>query len=130
MKASPRSSLIAAFLVSTGIIMTTNAAPAGQVISWMEINPVDGELQITGRAYTMEAANIDYSLQVQRSGRSGNTTTKQGGKADMQAGRVTVLSTTSINIQPQDQLAVLLTLTSSGQIISTSAIQVGPSGDK
>ena len=118
-------SLIGGFLVSMGIIMNANAAPAGEVIAWMDINPAGGLIQITGRAYSPDETHIDYMLQIQRSGRSGNTTTKQGGGADIQGGRIAALSTTSVNMQPDDQLAILLTVMRGGQVLATSGIQVG-----
>ena len=117
--------LIGSFLVSMGIIMSAQAALAGDVIAWMGINPVGGQIQITGRAYSAQQTTVDYALQIQRTGSSGNTTTKQGGKADIQSGRIAVLSTTSVNMQPQDQLAILLTVSRGGEVLSTSAIQVG-----
>jgi hypothetical protein len=116
---------IGGFLVSMGIIMSAQAALAGDVIAWMDINPVGGQIQITGRAYSAQQTTIDYTLQIQRIGGSGNTTTKQGGKADLQGDKAAVLSTTSVNMQPQDQLAILLTVSRGGEVLATSAIQVG-----
>ena len=121
-----RKTLLASFLAFMGFgIMTMNAASAGEVVGWMEVTPAGGQLRITGRAFAPEGGNVEYTLQIQRSGRSGNTTTKQGGKAEIQAGQVATLSTTSVNLQPQDQLAVLLTLSRGGQVLATSGIHVG-----
>ena len=125
MRLARYSALIGGFLISMGIIMSTRAALAGGVIAWMDINPVGGLIQITGRAYSAQQATIDYTLQIQRTGSSGNTTSKQGGKADLQEGKAAVLSTTSVNMQPQDQLAILLTVSRGGEVLATSAIQVG-----
>ncbi len=111
-------------LIGLGI-MTADTAQAGEVVGWMEVNPTDGQVQITGRAWSAEAAKVDYTLQIQRIGRGGNTSTRQGGRADVDPGKVATLSTTSVNIQPQDELAVLLTISSGGQVIATSAIHVG-----
>jgi hypothetical protein len=117
--------LIGGFLVSMGIIMSAKAALAGDVIAWMDINPVGGLIQIAGRAYSAQQTTIDYTLQIQRIGGSGNTTTTQGGKADLHEDKAAVLSTTSVNMQPQDQLAILLTVSRGGEVLATSAIQVG-----
>jgi hypothetical protein len=121
-----RKTLLASFLAFTGFgIMTMNAAPAGDVVGWMEVTPAGGQLRITGRAFAPDGGSVEYTLQIQRSGRSGNTSTKQGGKAEIQAGEIATLSTTSVNLQPQDQLAVLLTVSRGGQVLATSGIHVG-----
>ena len=117
---------LAALLTSFGMgIATMNATPAGEIIGWMEIVPRGGLLQITGRAYSAQPMAIDYMLQIQRSGRSGNTTSQQGGKATLKAGEAAVLSTTSVNSQSEDQLAVLLTIFRDGKVLATSGIHVG-----
>jgi hypothetical protein len=117
---------LAALLTFFGMgIATMNAALPGEVIGWMEIVPRDGLLQITGRAYSAQPMAIDYMLQIQRSGRSGNTTSQQGGKATLNAGEAAVLSTTSVNSQSGDQLAILLTIFRDGKVLATSGIHVG-----
>ena len=105
--------------------MALHAGQAGEVVGWMEVAPQGDQLQITGRAWSGTARSIDYSLQIQRTGRSGKTTSKQGGRADLVAGEVAGLSVTTVNIAPQDQLAVLLTISSGGQVLATSGIHVG-----
>jgi hypothetical protein len=117
---------LAALIAWMGLgIMTIDAAQAGEVLGWMEVHPEGGQVQITGHAWSAEPAKVDYTLQIQRIGPGGNTTTRQGGKADLEAGKVGTLSTTSVNLQPQAQLAVLLTISSGGQVIATSGIHVG-----
>lgn len=117
---------LAAVFLSLGIGMTADAAHSGEVIGWMDIAPSEGQIQITGRAYSPLRTDIDFVLQIERSGRSGKTTTKQGGKATVEAGGTVALSTTSVNMETQDQLAVLLTISRGGDVLSTSGIHVGP----
>ena len=119
-------SLIAVFSILAGMAMTTNAASAGDVIGWMEIKPADRQIGITARAYAPAEAKIEYELQIERVGRSGKTATKQRGKADIEPGKTAQLSTTSVSIGSGDQLAILLTIFSGGQVVSTNALHVGP----
>ena len=118
--------LIAIFSIVAGAVMSTNAASAGEVIGWMEINPVERQIAVTARAYASDEAKIEYELQIERVGRSGKTATKQRGKADLAPGKTAQLSTTSVNIVAGDQLAILLTIFSGGQVVSTNALHVGP----
>jgi hypothetical protein len=118
-------SLIAVFSIVAGMVMSMNAASAGEVIGWMEINPADRQIGVTARAYAPSAAKIEYELQIERVGRSGKTATKQRGKADIEPGKVAQLSTTSVNMGSGDELAILLTISSGGQIVATSALHVG-----
>lgn len=108
-----------------GIIMQTQGSGAGEVIGWMQITPAGKQIEISGRAYALEGAHVDYSLQIERTGKSGKTATRQGGRADIEAGEVAKLSTTSVNIGSGDHLAISLTLSSGGKIVSTSAVQLG-----
>lgn len=118
--------MLAGVIAGLGLgIMTAGSAQTAEVVGWMEVNPAAGQLQITGRAWSADEASIEYTLQIQRVGRGGNTATRQGGKVDVASGKVSILSTTSVNIQPQDQLTVLLTIISNGQVIASSSIQLG-----
>jgi hypothetical protein len=118
-------SLIAVFSIVAGMVMTMNAASAGDAIGWMEIKPVDRQIGVTARAYAVQHTKIEYELHIERVGRSGKTATKQRGKADIEPGKIAELSTTSVNIGSDDQLAILLTISSGGRIVSTSALHVG-----
>ena len=117
---------IAVFSIVAGIVMSINAASAGDVIGWMEVNPVERQIGITARAFALSEAKVEYELQIERVGRSGKTATKQRGKADIEAGKTAQLSTTSVNIASGDRLAILLTIFSGGQVVSTNALHVGP----
>ena len=117
---------IAVFSIVAGMVMSINAASAGDVIGWMEVNPVERQIGITARAFALSEAKVEYELQIERVGRSGKTATKQRGKADIEAGKTAQLSTTSVNIASGDRLAILLTIFSGGQVVSTNALHVGP----
>lgn len=119
-------SFIAVFSIVAGMVMSINAASAGDVIGWMEVNPADRQIGVTARAYALSEAKIEYELQIERVGRSGKTATKQRGKAELEAGKTAQLSTTSVNIGSGDQLAILLTIFIGGQVASTNALHVGP----
>ena len=126
MRISILKTLIAIFSIVAGAVMSVNTASAGEVIGWMEINPVERQIAVTARAYAPDEVKIEYELQIERVGRSGKTATKQRGKADLAPGKTAQLSTTSVNIVTGDQLAILLTIFSGGQVVSTSALHVGP----
>lgn len=117
--------LIAVSSVLAGMVMSMNAAAAGDVVGWMDIKPVERQIGIAARAYAVQHTKIEYELQVERVGRAGKTATKQHGKADIEPGKIAQLSTTSVNIGADDQLVILLTISSGGRIVSTSALHVG-----
>ena len=119
-------SFIAVSSILAGVVMSMNAASAGEVIGWMDVKPADRQIGVTARAYAPSEAKIEYELQIERVGRSGKTATKQRGKADIEPGKTAELSTTSVNIGSGDQLAILLTIFSGGQVVSTNALHVGP----
>jgi hypothetical protein len=112
--------------ILAGVVMSMNAASAGEVIGWMDVKPADRQIGVTARAYAPSEAKIEYELQIERVGRSGKTATKQRGKADIEPGKTAELSTTSVNIGSGDQLAILLTIFSGGNVVSTNALHVGP----
>jgi hypothetical protein len=117
---------IAIISLAAGAVMSINAASAGDVIGWMEVKPADQQIGISGRAYALSDTKIEYELRIERQGRAGKTATNQRGKADLAPGKTAELSTTSVNISSGDEMAILLTIRSGGQIVSTSAVHVGP----
>ena len=119
-------SIIAVSSILAGMVMSMNAASAGEVIGWMDVKPADRQIGVTARAYAPGEAKIEYELKIERVGRSGKTATKQRGKADIEPGKTAELSTTSVNIGSGDQLAILLTIFSGGKVVSTNALHVGP----
>lgn len=119
-------SLFSFVSIVAGMVMSMNAAFAGDVVGWMDVKPADGQIGVTARAYAPLAAKVEYELRVERVGRSGKTATKQRGKADIEAGKIAELSTTSVNIGSGDELAILLTVFSGGQVVATNALHVGP----
>jgi hypothetical protein len=117
--------LIAIFSSFTALVMAMNAASADEVIGWMEIKPADRQIGVSARAYSPDASSIEYVLQIERLGRSGKSATKQHGKAEVAPGKIAELSTASVNVGSGDRLAILLTISSGGRIVSTSALHVG-----
>ncbi len=117
--------LIALLAMAAGMTMQTDRALAGDVIGWMEIQPSEQQIQISGRAYAFRSGLIEFSLRIERSGPSGKTATKQSGRAQVDPGKVASLSTTSVNIGPGDQLSLLLTIYRDGEIVATNALKVG-----
>lgn len=105
--------------------MQTSASMAGEVIGWMEINPSAKQIEISGRAYALAETRIEYTLQIERIGRSGKTATRQSGRATIEPGATAKLSTTSVNLGSGDELAILLTLTSGGKVVASSAVHLG-----
>jgi hypothetical protein len=117
--------LIAIVSSLAGMVMSTNAASGDDVIGLMEIKPDNGQIGLNARAYAAGAAKIEYVVQIERLGRSGKSATKQRGKADVAPGKIAELSTSSVNVGPGDRLAILLTISSGGRIVSTTALHIG-----
>jgi hypothetical protein len=126
MRSGIQKSLFATVSIVAGMVMSMNAAFAGDVVGWMDVRPADGQIGVTGRAYAPLATKVEYELRVERVGRSGKTATKQRGKADIEPGKIAELSTTSVNIGSGDELAILLTVFSHGEVVATNALHVGP----
>jgi hypothetical protein len=105
--------------------MQIDGSSAGDVIGWMDINPKGEQIEIAGRAFAHERTDIEYALKVERIGKSGKTATNQSGRAAIAPGEVAKLSTTSVNVGAQDGLSILLTITRGGEIVATSAMQIG-----
>ncbi len=116
----------ASLSAAVGMIMSISAASAGEVIGWMDVDPVEQQIGVTAHAYAPGGSKVEFELQVERMGSSGKTSTKQRGKADLEPGKTAKLSTTSVNIAPGDQMAILLTIFSGGQVVSTNALHIGP----
>ena len=108
-----------------GLMMLFDSARAGEVVGWMDVRPSNGMIEIAGRAYSAAPMTVDYTLKIDRAGPSGSAVSSQRGRADIEAGQIARLSTTSVNFGATDELTVTLTLSSNGQTLATSEIHIG-----
>jgi len=65
---------------------------------------------------------MDFSLSLRRQNKANSSSTSQSGRFDLAASESKVLSTTSINIEPGDELTIELKLLDNGKEVSRVTI--------
>jgi hypothetical protein len=115
---------LAAFALISGVF-TMVEARAQSASAWLELKPLPGRdtVQIIGHALAMEAVSgMDFSLSLQRQNKGNTSTSQQSGRVDLAASEPKVLSTTSINMAPGDELTIELKLMDKGREVSSATI--------
>jgi 3-hydroxymyristoyl/3-hydroxydecanoyl-(acyl carrier protein) dehydratase len=117
----------AAFTIATGVAMTEANA---QVMGWLELKPGSGRnvVQITGHALALEkAAGLEFTISVMRENHGNKTNSRQAGRIGLAAGETKVLSSTSINVEPGDNLRIELKILDNGQEVFGTVMSAKPS---
>ena len=103
----------------------TGTAHAQSVSAWLELKPVAGRnvIEVTGHALALDAAGgIDFMLTLRRQNKGNTSSTRQSGRFDLAPSETKVLSSTSINLEPGDDLTVELKLLDHGAEISSATV--------
>jgi hypothetical protein len=103
----------------------TGAAQAQSPTAWVELKPVAGRnmIQITGHALALDAAGgMDFTLILRRKNKGNSSSTRQSGRFDLAPNETKVLSSTSINLEPGDELTIELKLLDHGAEVSSATV--------
>jgi hypothetical protein len=102
------------------------AADSSSAIGWIEILPVSGRdnhITIRGQILALKPVEGKFGLRVKRTSRGNTSDNKQGGQFSAQVGESRVLSTTTINLQPNDHLEIVLTLSVDGAEVFSATLR-------
>lgn len=100
-------------------------AQAQSAFGWLEVKPVPGRnlVQITGHALSTEAANgMDFTLSLRRQNGRNSSTSRQSGRFDLVPSESKALSSTSINVEPGDELMIELKILDHGKEVSSATL--------
>jgi CsgH protein len=121
------------FVITSLLLATINpagegamAANATSVIGWIEVLPVPDQndrVTIRGHVQALQAVEGTFGLSVKRASRGNKSDNKQSGQFSAKAGESRALSTTTINLQPNDRLEVVLTLSVDGADIFKASLR-------
>lgn len=99
-------------------------AEISNVLGWIEVTPAGtGQIMVTGHVYAVTAAEGKFSLSLERMSKGNSAKTGQSGTFKAGAGENAKLSTTGINVSPNEQLKVELRLTVDGREVTPVVLQ-------
>ena len=104
--------------------LARDAADASALASILVSNGPAG-VRLTGRAAALADVDLKAAMTIEKSGRSGKMSTRQGGSFSLKAGEEADVATAGLSMAPGDRLSVELRLTSDGREISTATLSVG-----
>ena len=110
-----------------------STAHAQSASAWIELKPLPGGrmMQITAHALALDAVKgLDFSLSLRRQNKGNTSSTRQAGRFDLAAGDSKVLSTTSINVESGDELAIELKVLDHGDEVSSATLSSRPPSGK
>jgi hypothetical protein len=115
---------LAAFSLISGALMTS-AATAQSASAWIELKPVSGRnmIEVVGHALATDAVGgMDFSFTLRRQNKGNSSSTRQSGRFDLAPGETKNLSSTSINMEPGDELTIELKLLDHGSEVSSATV--------
>ncbi len=112
------------------IAINTSSVPAvaadTTVIGWIEIQaePENSDhVSIRGRIQALETVEGNFELRVTRISHGNKSANAQSGRFRAKAGEAKALSSTTINLDPGDQLQITLTLFVDGEKVFFASAQ-------
>ena len=103
----------------------TSAATAQSASAWIELKPVSGRnmIEVVGHALARDAVGgMDFTFALRRQNKGNTSSTRQSGRFDLAPGESKNLSSTSINIEPGDELTIELKLLDHGTEVSSATV--------
>ncbi len=103
----------------------TGAVYAQSASAWIELKPVAGRnmIQVVGHALAHDAVGgMDFTLTLRRQNKGNTSSSRQSGHFDLSPGELKNLSSTSINIEPGDELTIELKLLDRGTEVSSATV--------
>ncbi len=80
-------------------------------------------IQITGHALALDAVSgMDFTFSLRRQNKGNSSSTRQSGRFDLAPNEAKALSSTSINLEPGDELTIELKLLDHGKEISSAIV--------
>ena len=104
--------------------MSASMAEAPSVNAWIEVTPLNGLIRIIPYCRSDDAITVNYDLTSEKSGRSGTSRSRQGGKVELKPGIDTSLSHQKIGTTEQDSYRLTLKVFSRGELIASDVITV------
>lgn len=117
-----------ALAILAGVLSMTTAQ-AQSVLGWIELKPVSGgrNIQVTAHATALgKVSGAEFALSMRRRSGGNQSNTRQTGSVDLAQGESKALSSTTMNIEPGDELTLELKIKDGGVEISSSVIRAGP----
>ena len=122
-----RAAASAALLSSLSSVMPHSAAASENdvAIAAVEIRPTDGGLRLEGKAIALSDISVAGAMEIERSGASGNVSTRQASKLDLAAGETGVIASVNVSFSPGDTLKVTVTLREGDTVVSQASVTTG-----
>ena len=103
----------------------TSAATAQSASAWIELKPVSGRnmIEVVGHALASDAVGgMDFTFTLRRQNKGNISNTRQSGRFDLAPGETRNLSSTSVNMEPGDELTIELKLLDHGTEVSSATV--------
>ncbi len=80
-------------------------------------------IEITGRALALDAVSgMDFTFTLRRQNKGSSSSTRQSGRFDLAPNESKTLSSTSINLEPGDELTIELKLSDHGKEVASATL--------
>lgn len=118
--------LIVGLAAASGAVDAT-AQGEGAVVAVpsIAIEPTEAGLQITASAVGFEVAEIEGSVEIDRTGGSGTVTTRQNRTLSLSAGQSQDIARTALSLAKGDRISIRVVLRQDGRVVGRAEISTG-----
>ncbi|GGA68575.1 hypothetical protein GCM10011385_23030 [Nitratireductor aestuarii] len=104
---------------------TAQDGGAAVAVPSIAIEPTETGLQIVASAVGFDMAEIEGSVEIDRTGGSGTVTTRQNRKLNLSAGQSQDIAKTALSLAKGDRISVRVVLRQNGRIVGKAEVSSG-----
>lgn len=111
--------------VSGAVDATAQGGGAVVAVPSIAIEPTEAGLQITASAVGFVVAEIEGSVEIDRTGGSGTVTTRQNRTLSLSAGQSQDIARTALSLAKGDRISIRVVLRQDGRVVGKAEISTG-----
>jgi len=104
---------------------TALAGDASCAFAIIDVQPAEAGVTVAARAFALAPLDVEAEMVIERKGKSGTVSTRQGRHLSLQPGTVEDIARTGVNFNDGDIIAVTVLLKRDGVVLAESTMSAG-----
>jgi hypothetical protein len=117
--------ILAAAAISVCTTGTALAEDAGSAFAVIDIQPAEAGITVAGKAFSLLSIEVEAEMLIERKGKSGTVSTRQGRVLKLKPGTTENIAQTGVNFGEGDTIAVTVLLKQAGVVVAESTATAG-----
>ncbi|MBS3651487.1 hypothetical protein KEU06_22990 [Pseudaminobacter sp. 19-2017] len=117
--------ILAAAAISVCTTGTALAEDVGPAFAVIDIQPAEAGITVAGKAFSLLPIEVEAEMLIERKGKSGTVSTRQGRALKLEPGTTENIAQTGVNFGADDTIAVTVLLKQAGVVVAESTATAG-----